>query len=90
MNTIAVGPLELAASWVTGGTGVAKDRNCSAPPRCHDEVVGLLVSFEMVDCDALFVSWLMGALKAMLRDVTGTIEEICYDINIPRLSCLSE
>ncbi len=27
MNTIAVGPFELVASWVTGGTGVANERS---------------------------------------------------------------
>ncbi len=63
MNTIAVGPFELVASCVTGGTGVANDRNWFAPLRCHsgDGVVNL----EMVDCDALLVSWLMGARKAI-------------------------
>ena len=44
----------------------------------------------MVDCDARFVSWLKGVRKAMLRDVMGTIEEMGYDIDIPKLSCLSE
>jgi hypothetical protein len=63
MNTMAVGPFELVASCVTGGTGVANDRNWFALLRCHsgDGVVNL----EMVDCDALLVSWLMGARKAI-------------------------
>jgi len=56
MNTIAVGPFEPVESWVTGGTGVAKDRNWLAPLRCHNEEVGMLVSLEMVDGDALLVS----------------------------------
>lgn len=63
MKTIAVGPFDPVESCVTGGTGVANERNWFALPRCHD---GVLVSFEMVDCDALFVSWLMGVLKAIL------------------------
>lgn len=63
MNTMAVGPFELVVSCVTGGTGVANDRNWFALLRCHsgDGVVNL----EMVDCDALLVSWLMGARKAI-------------------------
>lgn len=48
MNTIAVGPLDPVESCVTGGTGVAKDRNWFAPALCHDEV-GVLVSFAIVD-----------------------------------------
>jgi hypothetical protein len=64
MNTIAVGPLELVASCVTGGTGVANDRNWFALVRCHSG--DGLVNFEMVDCDALLVSWLMGARKAIV------------------------
>jgi hypothetical protein len=46
MNTIAVGPFELVASCVTGGTGVANPRNWSALVRCHDDVgvdVSLLI-----------------------------------------------
>ena len=65
MKTIAVGPLELVASCVTGGTGVANDRNWSALLLCHNEVVGVAVSLEIVDCDALLVSWLMGVRKAI-------------------------
>jgi hypothetical protein len=65
MKTIAVGPLELVASCVTGGTGVANDRNWSALLLCHNEVVGVAVSLETVDCDALLVSWLMGVRKAI-------------------------
>ncbi len=63
MNTIAVGPFELVASCVTGGTGFANDRNWFALLRCHsgDGVVNL----KMVDCDALLVSWLIGARKAI-------------------------
>jgi hypothetical protein len=52
---------------VTGGTGVAKERNWSALPRCHNDVVGVLVSLEIVDVDALFVSWLMGFRKAIVN-----------------------
>jgi hypothetical protein len=65
MKTIAVGPLEVVASCVTGGTGVANDRNWSALLLCHNEVVGVAVSLEIVDCDALLVSWLMGVRKAI-------------------------
>jgi hypothetical protein len=66
MNTIAVGPFELVASCVTGGTGVANDRNWFALLRCHNGDV--LVSLEMVDCDALLVSWLIGVRKAIVDD----------------------
>lgn len=52
---------------MTGGTGVAKERNWSALPRCHNDVVGVLVSLEIVDVDALFVSWFMGFRKAIVR-----------------------
>jgi hypothetical protein len=54
MNTIAVGPFELVASCVTGGTGVANDRNWFALVRCHSG--DGVVNFEMVDCGALLVS----------------------------------
>ena len=40
MKTIAVGPLDDVAPWVTGGTTVAIDLIC---PREHFEAVGLVV-----------------------------------------------
>jgi hypothetical protein len=79
MKTIAVGPLELVASCVTGGTGVANDRNWSALLLCHNEVVGVAVSFEIVDCDALLVSWLMGARKAIAMMKKRHREQTCYN-----------
>lgn len=60
MKTIAVGPFELVASCVTGGTGVAKFRNWSALVFCHNVDVGLLVNLELVDGEARLVSWDMG------------------------------
>lgn len=66
MNTIAVGPFELVVFCVTGGTGVANDRNWFALLRCHNGDV--LVSLEMIDCDALLVSWLIGVRKAIVDD----------------------
>lgn len=78
MKTIAVGPLELVASCVTGGTGVANDRNWFALLFCHNEVVGVAVSFEMVDCDALLVSWLMGVRKAIAM-IKRRHRETCYN-----------
>lgn len=65
MNTIAVGPFELVASCVTGGAGVANDRNWFVLVRCHSG--DGVVNFEMVDCDALLVSWLIGARKAIVE-----------------------
>jgi hypothetical protein len=65
MKTIAVGPFELVASCVTGGTGIANDRSWFAPVRCHSG--DGLVSFVIVDCDALLVSWFMGARKAIVE-----------------------
>jgi hypothetical protein len=65
INTMAVGPLELVASCVTGGTGVANERNWFALVRCHSEVVGVLFNLESVVCDALLVSWVIGCRKAM-------------------------
>lgn len=67
MKTIAVGPFELVASCVTGGTGVAKFRNWSALLRCHNEDVGVLVNLDIVDGEALFVSWEMGLRKAIVK-----------------------
>jgi hypothetical protein len=78
MKTIAVGPLELVASCVTGGTGVANDRNWPALLLCHNEVVGVAVSLEMVDCDALLVSWLMGVRKAIAM-MKKRHKETCYN-----------
>ena len=49
MNTIAVGPLELVTSCVTGGTGVANPRNWSALERCHNDDVGVDVSLLIDD-----------------------------------------
>jgi len=66
MNTIAVGPFELVASCVTGGTGVANDRNWFALLRCHSG--DGLVNFETADCEALLVSWLMGVRKAIIGE----------------------
>lgn len=65
MNTIAVGPLELVASCVTGGTGVANPRHWSALLRCHNDE-GVDESLLMVDFEALFVSWLMVVRKAIV------------------------
>ena len=78
MKTIAVGPFELVASCVTGGTGVANDRNWSALLRCHSEVVGVVVSLEIVDCDALLVSWRMGVWKAIAM-MRKRHRERCYN-----------
>jgi len=66
INTIAVGPLELVGSWVTGGTDVARYRNWSALLRCHNEVVGVLVSLDTVEGEALLVTCVNGRLKAIL------------------------
>lgn len=70
MNTIAVGPFEPVASCVTGGTGDAKDRSWFALPRCHNGEGD--ASLEMVDCDALLVSWDMGVRKVMLDKVLSS------------------
>lgn len=63
---MAVGPFELVASCVTGGTGVAKDRDCTALFCCHDGVEGKPVSLDMDDAEALFVSWLIGFRSAII------------------------
>jgi hypothetical protein len=72
---MAVGPLELVASWVTGGTGVARDRTWSALLRCHNEVVGALVSLDTADGEALLVNCINGRLKAMLFFVVLKYEQ---------------
>ena len=51
---------------MTGGTGVANDLDCSLELRCHNELVGVLVSFEIVDFDALLVNWVMGVRMDIL------------------------
>lgn len=81
INTIAVGPFEPVAFCVTGGTGVARDRIWFAPPRCHNEVVGVLVSLDTVACDALLVSCVTGRLKAISDECpTNWTEGMCYDL----------
>lgn len=47
MSTIAVGPLLPVESCVTGGTGVAKDLDCSAPLRCNNEAVAEEALFDV-------------------------------------------
>lgn len=90
MNTIAVGPLELGVFCVAGG----KDRNLSALLRGNVEVIGVLVSLEVVDCEALFVSRLMGLRRVilmMLQEVEDTGYELqpvsdAKDVSCPGIS----
>lgn len=70
MKTIAVGPREDVASWVTGGTGVASLTAGGAgvaKPRVCDGHAVAGASFEAVACDAAFVSWRVAFLNAMTK-----------------------
>jgi hypothetical protein len=76
IKTIAVGPLELVAFCVTGGTGVANDLDWSVVLRCHSELVGVLVSLDIVDCEALFVNWVMGVRKDMMARLNYGVDRL--------------
>ncbi len=60
IKTIAVGPLELVASCVTGGTIVAYDFFCT-------EEAELAVSLRLEACRACFCSCFVGSRNAMGR-----------------------
>jgi len=62
MKTIAVGPLELVASRVTGGATVAIDCFCCGN---HKGVGGVAANFATEACEARFVSSVIGLRRAM-------------------------
>ncbi len=68
MKTIAVGPLELVASRVTGGATVAIDCFCNLLfDGCgnHKGVGGVAANFATEACEARFVSSVIGLRRAM-------------------------
>ncbi len=75
MKTIAVGPFEDVASWVTGGTTVAIDRPCLYECRdggcCRCMAVKAAHLAEMGDEDAYFVSLVTGFRRAIGPDIEG-------------------
>ena len=64
MNTIAVGPREEVAFWVTGGTGIVRPRVCGG----NDTEDDVGVDLEMALFEASFVSCLMGVQKTILLE----------------------
>ena len=71
MKTIAVGPLDDVASWVTGGTTVAIDRSWHIELFEGACLVLVAATFGIEDREACLQSWDIGLRSAMLCEDSG-------------------